>query len=85
MTQEERPFSHFAVLTNGIEQFINTGRAPWPVERTLLTTGLVDECLRSQMEGGVRRETPNLDIKYTSDWNWSTPIDPAPDRPRGVQ
>jgi len=85
ITQNERPFSHFAVLFNGIESFMLTGHAPWPVERTLLTSGLVDECLRSQVEGGVRRETPNLDVRYTSDWNWMMPTNPVPERPRGMQ
>jgi hypothetical protein len=83
--QEERPFSHFAVLFNGIEQFMHTGRAPWPVERTLLTSGLIDECLRSKAAGGTRRETPHLDVKYTSEWNWIMPINPVPERARGVQ
>ena len=40
--QDERPFSHFGILVNAIEQMMRTGRSPWPVERTLLTTGLVD-------------------------------------------
>ncbi|HEV7405697.1 MAG TPA: hypothetical protein VGO11_22325 [Chthoniobacteraceae bacterium] len=85
ITQEERPFSHFAILFNAVEQFMNTGKAPWPVERTLLTSGLVDECLRSQVEGGTRRETPELDIKYTTEWNWMLPAQPVPERGRGVQ
>ncbi len=85
ITQEERPFSHFAILFNAVEHFMITGKAPWPVERTLLTSGLVDECLRSQVEGGTRRETPQLDIKYTSEWNWLLPAQPVPERPRGVQ
>ncbi|MBL8825484.1 MAG: hypothetical protein JNM18_00775, partial [Planctomycetaceae bacterium] len=80
--QDARPYSHFAILTNAIEQFVQTGRAPWPVERTLLTSGLVDELLRSQYEGGVRRETPQLGIRYQTDWNWMQPIGPASERHR---
>jgi hypothetical protein len=83
--QDERPFSHFAVLMNAIEQFMHTGKSPWPVERTLLTSGLVDECLRSQLDGGTKRETPHLNVAYQSDWNWMQPIAPAPERPRGLQ
>lgn len=83
--QEDRPYSHFAVFLNGIEQFMHTGRAPWPVERTLLTSGIVDECLRSQADGGKRRETPHLDMTYQSDWNWMQPIQAAPPRPHGSQ
>jgi hypothetical protein len=85
ITQEERPFSHFAILFNAIEHFMNTGRAPWPVERTLLTSGIVDECLRSQAEGGARRETPHLDVTYKSEWNWLQPAAPVPERARGQQ
>ena len=83
--QDERPFSHFGILLNGIEQFMHTGKPPWPVERTLLTSGIVDECLRSQSEGGARRETPNLKVEYQSNWNWIQPISPPPVRPRGTQ
>ncbi|MCE9607267.1 MAG: SMP-30/gluconolactonase/LRE family protein [Planctomycetia bacterium] len=83
--QEVRPYSHFAVLNNGIEQMIHSGRPTWPVERTLLTSGLVDETLQSLAAGGKRRETPHLDIRYQSDWNWSMPIDPARGRPSGAQ
>lgn len=83
--QEDRPYSHFAVLVNGIEQLMYTGRAPWPVERTLLTSGLVDECLRSQADGGKRRETRHLAVTYQSDWNWFQPIQPAPPRAHGSQ
>ena len=78
--QDQRPCSHFSILLNGFEQMVYTGRAPWPVERTLLTSGVLDECLRSQAEGGVRRETPHLTVKYKSEWNWSQPINPAPPR-----
>ena len=83
--QDERPFSHFGILFNGIEQFMHTGKAPWPVERTLLTSGIVDECLRSQSEGGARRETPHLNVEYKSEWNWIQPTAPPPVRPRGSQ
>lgn len=80
--QDNRPYSHFAILFNGIEQMMHSGKAPWPVERTLLTSGLVDEALRSKFEGGTRRDTPHLTFSYKSDWNWMQPIQPAPERPR---
>lgn len=83
--QEDRPYSHFAVLNAGVEQMMHSGKSTWPVERTLLTSGLVDETLQSLHEGGRRRETPHLDVKYKSDWNWTLPIAPAPARPHGVQ
>ena len=83
--QDGRPYSHFAILFNAIEQFLHTGRAPWPVERTLLTSGIVDECLQSLADGSKRRETPNLAIEYQSQWNWIQPTQPAPERPAGTQ
>lgn len=83
--QDARPFSHFNVLFNGIEQFMHTGKAPWPVERTLLTSGLVDECLLSLQDGGKRRETPHLAVEYKSEWNWIQPIAPAANRPYAAQ
>lgn len=83
--QDARPYSHFAVFINAIEQFMHTGKAPWPVERTLLTSGLVDECLQSLKDGGARRETPHLAVEYKTDWNWMQPIAPAPDRPYAAQ
>ena len=30
-------------------------------------------------------ETPELAIKYTTDWNWMQPANPVPERPRGLQ
>lgn len=60
------PFPHFSELTKGIESMVRTGHAPYPVERTLLTTGILDALMTSRHEGGKRVETPHLDIKYTA-------------------
>jgi hypothetical protein len=40
-----------------------TGKAPYPVERTLLTSGLVAAGLKS-LADGKRLETPHLAVEY---------------------
>jgi hypothetical protein len=58
------PFGHFAQFVKAIDSFIQTGHSPWPVERTLLTTGILDGLMTSRAGGGKRVETPHLDITY---------------------
>ena len=41
-----------------------TGKAPYPVERTLLTTGLTAAGVESLFAGQKRLETPHLAIRY---------------------
>ena len=53
-----------AALMNKAEEMFLTGKAPYPVERTLLTSGLVAANLQSLADGQQRRETPHLAIEY---------------------
>jgi hypothetical protein len=46
------------------EQTFLTGKTPYPIERTLLTTGLVAACVRSLRTDQARAETPHLAIRY---------------------
>jgi len=80
-TQEARPFMHFAFLMQNLEPFFQTGKPTWPVERTLLTTGMLDALLISHRDVGRIVETPHLDIKYQSEWNWREPPPPPASRP----
>ncbi len=80
-TQEARPFMHFSYLLGGIERMIHTGKPSWPVERTLLTTGVLHGLFVSKKEGGRLVDTPYLDVHYQSDWNWHEPPPPPPGRP----
>jgi len=50
-----------------LEKFFETGKAPYPVERTLLTTGILDAVMRSHHRGGIRIETPELlEVRYAA-------------------
>ena len=52
-----------ALMAKAEETFV-TGKAPYPVERTLLTSGLVEAGMRSLAKGQKRLETPHLAVKY---------------------
>jgi hypothetical protein len=51
-------------LTIKIEDFLATGRPSQPVERTLLTGGILDWVLESRVRKHQRLETADLDISY---------------------
>ncbi len=53
----------FSYQVQAVAQMIVTGKATYPVERTLLTTGMVDALLESRIKG-QRIETPHLGVKY---------------------
>ena len=56
--------SFFSPLGNNMEKMFLTGRPTYPVERTLLTTGLTAAGVESLYRKQVRYETPHLAIKY---------------------
>ena len=54
----------FSPLANHMETLFLTARSPYPVERTLLTTGLTAAGVESLYRGQTRVETPHLGIAY---------------------
>jgi hypothetical protein len=51
---------------HGIVQMFETGVCPYPVERTLLTTGALAFLMESAYRGHQRLETPALRVTYTA-------------------
>ena len=54
----------FSPLVNNIERMFLTGKPTYPVERTLLTTGLTAAGVESLYRNQVRYDTPHLVIRY---------------------
>ncbi len=83
----EPRYPHFAFLTKGIEQMMLWGQPVYPVERTLLTGGVIDRALTTKFEGTGQINTPKLAIKYAPvDYPYAQEMDLLDDelfRPRG--
>jgi hypothetical protein len=70
--QENRPFRHFEHQLRAIDHTFHTGRPAYPVERTLLTTGILDAVMHSMAEKDRLMETKELDVRYQpTDWGYA--------------
>ncbi len=76
--QPGSPHAHFSYLSLNVEEMFVTGVASYPVERTLLTSGILEAGLESRYRGHTRVETPHLDLAYRS-------YDRVPWRPTGTR
>jgi hypothetical protein len=80
--QRDFPHGHFNYLALNIEEMVLSGTSPYPAERTLLTTGILDAVMTSRHLGHTRVETPHLEISYLS--YEATPWRPSGPRPAGA-
>lgn len=55
---------HFSATVRALEDMFLTGRPTEPGERTYLTTGMLAYLIDSRYRGGIRLETPDLNIRY---------------------
>ena len=54
----------FNPLARHIEDVVLTGRIPYPIERTLLTSGMVIAAVESLFQKQIPIETPHLAVRY---------------------
>jgi hypothetical protein len=54
----------FNALSGAIAHFFRSGKAPYPVERTLLASGILDAAMHSRAAGGKVIATPELEFAY---------------------
>lgn len=62
--QNVRPFGHHSGTVHYIEELVLTGKAAWPAERTLLTSGALEALMDSSYRGNVPVPTPHLQVSY---------------------
>jgi len=82
----------FKALSHAIQNHFRNGRAPYPVERTLLTTGLTDAFMHARQKAGPLA-TPHLEFAYKAQSfkamremgaTWKIITDDTP-QPKGIE
>jgi hypothetical protein len=71
-------FRHFGTLTDQISHLVTTGKPPFPVRRTLLSSTILHEMMTAYTRNELDRPTPHLDWGYESNWVWTPPADKTP-------
>ena len=56
--------AYSACLMQKVEQMFATRNAPYPVERTMLVSGILESCLESKLQGNRALDTPHLAVRY---------------------
>jgi hypothetical protein len=56
----------FKALSHAIQTHFREGKPPYPVERTLLTSGVLDAAMDSKVADGSAIETPQLAFSYAA-------------------
>ena len=58
------PVAHFSYLARNVEEMMVTGAPSYPIERTLLASGMLEAALQSRRQGHARIATPHLAVEY---------------------
>jgi hypothetical protein len=55
---------HFSSTVRALEEMYLTGKPATPAERTAVSTGILWYGIESKHRGGIRLDTPDMDIRY---------------------
>jgi hypothetical protein len=75
--QGDYPFSHFTMLDRQIEYLMLNRQEPYPLERTVLTSGALAKAIISNANDGAVVQTPDLDIHYQAVADPSGTLEPT--------
>ena len=77
--QQGKPYGHFEHQVRAIEHMIHTGVPAYSIERTLLTTGVLDSVMQSLAQNNKLLKTPHLSVAYHPvEWPFAKGVPPPP-------